>query len=646
MRTLQESLSLEKLLVDISARLIGAPLERIDGEIIEALHQVREFFRVDRCGLLELLEGTNIARVSHASYAEGIEQVPGEINLTLLFPWSYEKLFVQGVHVTVSRLDDLPPEALTDRNSHAAMGARSTLNIPLLSGGRVSHAIVIQSLSGERSWPDECIPRLRLLGHIVVTALVRKKADQALRESEARLSLAADSANVGLWELDLATGLIWATNKVWSLFGLGAGEAMTFEQFLAMVHPEDREPVERAVRETSRSSEDNSVDYRILRPDGAIRWFTSRGRAYFSSSGVPERLMGVTVDITERKQVEELTQRQFQQIHQLKLRLEQENVYLQREIKGFSPQNRIVGQSSVMKSVVTQATQVAQTDSTVLLLGETGTGKELLARAIHDLSRRRGRPLITVNCASLPPSLIEAELFGREKGAYTGALSRAIGRFELADNSTIFLDEIGELPLELQAKLLRVLENGTFERLGSPTPITVNLRIIAATNRDLHENVTAGTFRSDLYYRLNVFPIVVPPLRERREDIPLLVWSMVKEFRESMGRSIEWIPEKTMQALTTYDWPGNIRELRNVIERAMIITSGAFLEVVMPKSGMLQKAAAGGTLADVEREHILAVLSGTRWRITGKGGAAELLGLERTTLYSKMKKLGISRPIV
>ena len=297
-----------------------------------------------------------------------------------------------------------------------------------------------------------------------------------------------------------------------------------------------------------------------------------------------------------------------------------------------------------MKNVISLARQVAGTDSTVLILGETGTGKELLARAIHDMSARSGRPLITVNCASLPPTLIEAELFGREKGAYTGALTRMIGRFELADGSTIFLDEIGELPLELQAKLLRVIEDGVFQRLGSPTTIKVNIRIIAATNRNLFEEVKSGRFRSDLYYRLNVFPIRIPPLRERPEDIPPLVWSMVREFQETMGKKIEHITNKTMNALTAYHWPGNVRELRNVIERAMIISEGTTLEVHLPEMVTEQKEPQGMALRDVEREQIMAVLAGTGGKIGGKGGAAELLDLERTTLYSKMKKLGIRRP--
>jgi formate hydrogenlyase transcriptional activator len=296
-----------------------------------------------------------------------------------------------------------------------------------------------------------------------------------------------------------------------------------------------------------------------------------------------------------------------------------------------------------MRKVLMKAEQVAKTDSTVLIQGETGTGKELLAREIHKLSGRKDRLLVTVNCASLPPTLIESELFGREKGAYTGALTRMVGRFEVADGSTLFLDEIGELPQEVQSKLLRVLEEGRFERLGSTKPIQVNVRIIAATNRDLAKDVSEGRFRKDLFYRLNVFPLAIPPLRERPGDIPLLVWAFVREFERKMGKRIDTISRNRMEALQRYSWPGNVRELRNVIEHAMIVTSGKALVIDPPRLG-ISEILKIRNLEDLERAHILGVLEKAGWRITGSGGAAEMLGLKRTTLQSKMKKLGIRRP--
>jgi transcriptional regulator with GAF, ATPase, and Fis domain len=345
----------------------------------------------------------------------------------------------------------------------------------------------------------------------------------------------------------------------------------------------------------------------------------------------------------EHKEMEEQLRKNFREIEDLKQRLENENVYLHEEIKLLGEHTEIVGQSRAIKVILSQVEQVARTDSTVLITGETGTGKALLARAIHTLSLRKDRPLITVNCASLPPTLIESELFGRERGAYTGALTKMVGRFEVADGSTLFLDEIGEIPLELQSKLLRVLEEGEFERLGSTKTVHVNVRILAATNRDIAQDVKEGKFRKDLYYRLNVFPISIPPLRERPKDIPLLVWAFIKEFEKKVGKRIESIPRKSMEALQGYSWPGNVRELRNVIEHGMIVSSGKTLAVSVPKLGSSETSETPN-LESMERKHLLDVLKRTNWRIGGKGGAAEILGLKRTTLYSLMKRLGVTRP--
>jgi transcriptional regulator with GAF, ATPase, and Fis domain len=344
-----------------------------------------------------------------------------------------------------------------------------------------------------------------------------------------------------------------------------------------------------------------------------------------------------------RKRADEKIGEALTEIKQLKDRIEQENIYLREEIEVNHRHEEIVGQSASVMEMLGRAEQVAVTDSTVLLLGETGTGKELVARAIHKLSPRKDRQLIKVNCAALPTTLIESELFGREKGAYTGAMTRQIGRFEIADGSTIFLDEVGELPLEVQAKLLRVLQEGEFERLGNPQTIRVNVRIIASTNRDLAGAVAEGKFREDLYYRLNVFSITAPPLRERIEDIPLLVWALVKEFEKSMGKTIEKIPQKGIDMLQQYTWSGNIRELRNVVENAMIISKDKILKLIPPVDPPLN-VPRNLELAAVELNHIIDVLEKTSWRVSGKNGAAKLLGLKATTLESRMKKLGITRP--
>jgi formate hydrogenlyase transcriptional activator len=302
----------------------------------------------------------------------------------------------------------------------------------------------------------------------------------------------------------------------------------------------------------------------------------------------------------------------------------------------------IVGESTALRRVLTKVDQVAPLDSTVLLLGETGTGKELFATEIHGLSARRGRPMVRVNCAAIPATLVESELFGRERGAFTDAIARQIGRFELADHSTIFLDEIGDLPSDVQIKLLRVLEERKIERLGSSKRIGINVRIIAATHRDLEQRIADGTFREDLFYRLNVFPIRVPPLRERVEDIPLLVWRFVEEFSKAFGKRIDAIYRNSLAGLQRYAWPGNIRELRNVVERAMIVTNGPQLAIPLPVAAAMEKGSQ--KLVDVQKEHIRSVLEGAGWRIRGSGGAADRLGVKPTTLETRMAKLGLTRP--
>jgi DNA-binding NtrC family response regulator len=341
--------------------------------------------------------------------------------------------------------------------------------------------------------------------------------------------------------------------------------------------------------------------------------------------------------------LEELVEKRTAEVVKLKNQIEQENIYLRKEIEVRHKHEEIIGNSEPLRNMLSAAEQVASTESTVLILGETGTGKELLARAIHNLSPRKDRQMVTLNCAALPATLLESELFGREKGAYTGAMTRQIGRFEIADGSTIFLDEIGEMALEVQAKLLRVLQEGQFERLGTPETISANVRIIASTNRDLARSVAEGRFREDLYYRLNVFSITVPPLRDRIEDIPLLVWAFIKEFERPMGKAIEKIPQNSMAALQRHPWPGNIRELKNAIENAMIISNDRILKPA-PLADLSPSLQKDLKLEVVERNHIIDVLNKASWRVSGKKGAADLLGLKPTTLESRMKKLGITRP--
>jgi formate hydrogenlyase transcriptional activator len=339
----------------------------------------------------------------------------------------------------------------------------------------------------------------------------------------------------------------------------------------------------------------------------------------------------------------------FDCIAELKEKLEKEKLYLEEEIRTDNNFEEIIGESPALRRVLREVETVAPTNSTVLIIGETGTGKELIARAVHQLSPGRERTFVKLNCAAIPSGLLESELFGHEKGAFTGAIVQKLGRFELAHQGTLFLDEVGDIPAELQPKLLRVLQEQEFERLGSTKTIRVNVRLVAATNRDLPRMVEDGQFRSDLYYRLNVFPIVLPPLRERRDDIPRLVRHLTQKFARRMGRQIETISAEVMDALTGYPWPGNVRELENVIERAVILSPGTELQIpvgdLKAASGKMPRAANGDvTLADAERQHILRVLREANWVLGGPGGAAAKLGMKRTTLQSKMKKLGIARP--
>ena len=820
-QNLEEQLRFEKLLFDLSARLMASPVDQVDSEIEYALGQVMEFFQVDRSALLELEGDTAFSRVSHIVYDEGIEHVSGEINLWDLFPWSYGTMLLQGKHLDINGPEYFPEGALRDRQSWAAMGIKSTLTIPLSSGGRVSRVILIQTLRRNQIWPEEYIPRLRLLGEIFVNALERKEDRSRLEErlrfetllaeiSAHFINLPADQIGRGienaqrricesfdldrstLWQIcedepgarlllihgyfptalparpermyandffpwtvrsvlagetviisklgdlppeagrDLESFRVFGTKStvvvplsagedgVFGLLAFGASREerrwsetsimgitlvaqafanalsreridkvlrereerfrATFEQaavgiahvapdgsflrinrkfcdivgysreemlgrtFQDITHPDDLAADVAQVGDLLSGKVDSySMEKRYIHKDGGPVWVDLTVALVRNEAGRPLWFVSVVEDISGRKRMEKQLADNFEEIKALKQRLEQENVYLQEEIRNLVEYTDIVGQSAAIKEVLSRAEQVAPTDSSVLLLGETGTGKELLARAIHNLSSRKSRPLVTVNCASLPPTLIESELFGREKGAYTGALTRMTGRFELADGSTLFLDEIGELPFELQSKLLRFLEEGSFERLGSSKPVHVDVRIIAATNRDIEREVENGQFRRDLFYRLNVFPIRIPPLRERPDDIPLLVRAVVKEFQKKMGKEIESIPKRTMQALQSYRWPGNVRELRNLVEHAMILSQGKTLDIPVPKRASSETSAAG-SLEDMEREHVTAVLEKTGWRIAGLGGAAEVLGLKRTTLQAKVKKLGIKRP--
>ncbi len=641
---LEDQLRFETLLAETSARLINLAVDRVDDEIRDILHRVCECLGLDRSTLWLASGRVPGAMQLEYFYDRGGLSVPRQLNASLLFPWALTQIMA-GKVLAISRLSDLPPEAVRDRESLLSYGTKSTLLIPLLIDGSVFGSVSFAYMSQEREWHEMLVNRLKLLAQIFSNALARKRSEQLLKESVERMKLAADSANAALWTLDMKSGHIWTTEKARKLLGFASQNELTLETFLTVVHIEDRERIRVKMEQAAKTREDFSEEYRIILSDGSVRWMVVRGHPHSNGSGEPDSLLGATVDITVYKNMEEQLRERLQEIEKLKKNLENENIVLQQEVKQLTEQTEIIGQSPAIKRVLMQAAQVAQTGTSVLILGETGTGKALLAQAIHNVSARKNRPMVSVNCAALPPTLIESELFGREKGAFTGALTRMAGRFEVADGSTLFLDEIGELPLELQAKMLRVIEECTFERLGSTKALRVDVRLIAATNRDLAGEVEKGRFRSDLFYRLNVFPIVIPPLRERPDDIPLLVWAFVTDFQKKMGKRIDNIPKKTMDALQSYEWPGNGRELRNIIERAMIVSSGRTLEVLLPEKADITSSAEGSLdLSDVERRHIISVLKRTSWHVTGKGGAAQILGMKGTTLQSRMKKLGIRRP--
>jgi formate hydrogenlyase transcriptional activator len=510
----------EHLVAELSTRFTGLPVDEVDGEITEALHQLVEVLGTDRSSLAEMGEKGTLVRFSHSWAGPGVIPYPDETGEAVPAWWA--ATLAGGRSLRLARMpDDLPPDATEVRSYVVRRGMKSHLAVPLVVGGRNLFALATATFRGYREWSEADERRLRVVGQILVNAVYRKRIEGELRESLA-------------------------------------------------------------------------------------------------------------------------------EVRSLKDRIEAENAYLRTSLAEIAHPSEIVGLSPGLKRAVSLAAQVAQSDSTVLLLGETGTGKELFANAIHSQSRRSKGPLIKINCAAIPATLLESELFGHEKGAFTGAISSRPGRFELADGGTLLLDEIGDLPTDVQAKLLRVLQDREVQRLGARSSHKVDVRIVAATNRDLAQLIAAGTFRQDLFYRIAVFEIRIPPLRERREDIPLLAWSIVNRRQLELGRRIERISRRSMGALQTYPWPGNVRELENVIERALILSRGSALELdesfAPAEAGEGQPRHASDSFDRIAADHIVDVLERLGWKIDGRGNAAEVLGLHPNTLRSRMKKLGIVRP--
>jgi PAS domain S-box-containing protein len=486
----------------------------------------------------------------------------------------------------------------------------------------------------------------------------QKKAEDALRRSEAYLAEGQRLSHTGSWARNVSTGEIVLSQEGYRMFGLDPARAkLSLELFLSRLHPEDRSEMEQLIQKTLLEPSDFETDYRIILDDGSVRHIHTIGHPVKDPAGNPIEFVGTIIDVTEQRNSRAALEKAFEEIKTLKDQLYQENVALRQEIDETSMFEEIVGRSAALQSVLKQVETVAPTESTVLILGETGTGKELIARAIHNLGPRRGNTFVKLNCAAIPTGLLESELFGHEKGAFTGAIAQRIGRFELAHRGTVFLDEIGEVALELQPKLLRVLQEREFERLGSSRTLRSDARLIAASNQDLEAMVREQKFRADLFYRLNVFPIRIPALRERPEDIPLLVRHFAELFSRRINKPITRIPSETMSDLIQYDWPGNIRELQNVIERAVILSNQGLLQVsaaelragaasIDPRPKVSVKVRKRSRPPNLSREQVIRALRETGGQIGGSAGAAARLGLKRTTLIAQMKKLGVTASTV
>ena len=707
---LQRAIVFDQVLAGLAATLMHVPIDAVGTEIGKTLKTVGEHLGADRGAVTRLDPASRMLTRTHLWVRTGTTSPPVSDSADK-FPWMVAQVYGNREIVTVSRLDELPAEAAQDRIGLEENGVRSGALAPMVVDDRVVGALMFATSTREQQWSPDLVARLHLVGEIVASALARRDTEIAVRsalalsqatadalrrstefeQSVARIAatlmhvpadvidaqieqalealgelLEADRASV--FQLDqpdtLLRSHVWVRNGTprppavdsrgafpWMIGRLYEAREVVALTRLDELPPEaarDRTSLERNVV-ASCANAPMVVDDRVV---GVLSFATVTREQRWSPDLVARLRLagGVIGSALARRDAERALRKALAENEKLRERLAAENRYLQSELVEVQDFGDIVGSGPAIRAALEKVRQVAGTTAPVLLFGETGTGKELLARAIHAQSGRRGRAFIAVNCAALPATLIESELFGHEKGAFTGATQAHAGRFELADQGTLLLDEIGELELSLQAKLLRALEDGQIQRLGSTVARKIDVRIIAATNRDLRRDVREGRFRSDLYYRLNVFPIDVPPLRDRREDIPLLVWHFIQARGRGLGRTIHRIPKAAMAALQAYDWPGNVRELQNVIERAMILSEGAVLRIEEALGSAASERGSGErrrhpeSLRDTERAHIVEVLERCQWTIEGRGQAAERLGLNPSTLRNRMRKLGIKRP--
>jgi len=682
------------LISSLSTHFINLASDEIDEGINYALKAIGEFAEVDRSYIFLYRDRRRIVDNTHEWCAPGVEPQIHRLKGQLVddFPWLMGKL-KRGEVVHVPRVSDLPPEASAEKEEFEFQEIRSLVIVSLVFGGAPIGFLGFDSVRTEKTWSEDTIELLKIVGEMFANALERKRTEEALKESFAQLSkktryesivsAVGRSIHQTINLQDVLDNAVDAINENMDQADIVEIYLIEGDEAVLKAHKGyTDEYIERAGRipypkgfiwKTALNLEtiycpDTEQDT-VIGPAGGeagiksylsmpIRFegqiFGVIGINSFKENSFNEeeqKLLNtvrhqIEIAIKNAKQAEALKEA-LSEVERLKNRLQAENVYLREEIRTEHNFEEIIGESQALKNVLRKVEQVAPTDATVLIQGETGTGKELVAHAIHNLSPRKDRPLIKVNCGAISPGLVESELFGHEKGAFTGAIQRRVGRFELANDSTIFLDEVGELPQDTQVKLLRVLQEGEFERVGDSQTIKVNVRVIAATNRDLKKAVEEGNFRPDLYYRLNVFPILIPPLRERKDDVELLVSYFTAKYSTKLGKKVEVIPKKTMDALLSYHWPGNARELENVIERAVILAHGNTLQVedlidVRPDTD--SQGLNLETLEHMERSHILQALAKTNWVIDGKRGAAMILGINPGTLRSRMRKLGIKKP--
>ena len=649
---LAERLALEERLAEFSARFVDLPEERVDSHISEELKKLGGFLKVDRVALFEFPENNPRGAILHSSAVAQVPLPPPLIDYGR-FTWLHGTI-LQGQTVQFHDVEELPPEAEAEIAYMQSQGIKSAVFMPVTIGRITWGVLSFAMLTHHRKWSPEVVKRYNAVAQVIAHAISSKQSRKALLQSKKFNRSVLDSLTYHIAVLD-RQGTILDVNESWMRFAR-ENDATPLERIGRGINyldvcrrsSESGDALAQAALEGLRSvlerSRDNfDLEYPCDAPTNK-RWFMMRVIPF---SGLKGGAIVSHIDNTEQKLAHITLTTAFSEIEQLKSRLEDERAYLQEEIRLEHDYEGIIGQSAALQYVLYKIEQVAATETACLVLGENGTGKELVCRAIHGLSPRKARSLVKVNCAALPANLIESELFGHERGAFTGAQSRRTGRFEVANGGTIFLDEIGELPLELQGKLLRVLEDGEFERLGSSMTMKVDVRVIAATNRNLEKRVREGFFREDLYYRLNVFPITVPPLRERREDIPMLTRFFVEKSARKLGKFIKFIPNNAMTRLQEYRWPGNVRELKNVIERAVINSTESKLQLVddlcVPDSKTDTDSETLKSLQEIETSHIVRVLEKTNWRIDGSKGAAMILKVNPSTLRSRMRKLGINK---